>query len=200
MDVSSLSDNSLVQLAVKGDSDAFSEIVNRHSRIVNMEIFRHAPSGIIQNNLRENQQSIIWDAVVRYNPEKGKLVTWLGNYSHYACKTLITQERENKLIELDPDDLEVIADYYVERKYLDEERREVETKECLEIIEDILKQIKDERMKAVVRERYFTGEIKTFKEVGEKLGITHEWVRQIFKKFIELARNRLEGKDCLDIV
>lgn len=200
MEVSTLSDNSLVELAVNGNSDAFSEIVNRHSKIVSMEIFRHTPSGFIQNDLRQNQQSIIWDAVIRYKPERGKLVTWLGNYSYYACKTLISQERGNKLIGYAPDELETISDFYVEQQYLDNGRREMEKRECLEIIEDILSQIKDEGMKAVVRERYFSGKIKTYKEVGAKLGISHEWVRQTFKKFIELAKNRLTSKDCLDVV
>lgn len=200
---STFDDTTLAKLAKEGDSEALTILNERHSGIyyTYANKYIHATSGTLSNDLRENESYVFWKAADSYEENRGsKFSSWLGEVVKYESCKLIKQGKSKEIsLEMITDDL-AAQDYFVSPEYVDEEMKKVEKQEGIDLLNDILDQIKNDNVRSAVEERYCHGELKTYRAAGKKLGISGQAVRNREKLFIHLAKSKMESNVVCDIV
>lgn len=189
------------------DSEALTTLVNANTGIYLGVVNRYAhvyPNVIKQPDLADDKLFNIYRFILDYNPDKGtKLSTWISTRTDYMCKEYLKRGERNPItsgtygpggpVRFDEsgDTFTTPAGTPVTLKDEGSGGKVVEAVDRDMRIEDILAAARevceDKRFEAIIRFR-FLGSPKvclSWREIGEKLGVSHETCRKIY--FLNLA-------------
>lgn len=201
LDKNTLDDPTLAQLAKDGDSEAVTILSQRHSGVYYLAANRYMnlTSGTISQDIRDNQDYVIWQAANTYKPERGQFNSWVGQMTKYQCCEIL--EKNNfKEISVSPEILEEVTDSNFTLEYIDTDFKAKDKQEQIKLIEDILAQIQNDKVKTAIEERFCKGSIKSYKEAGKIIGVSGQSIKNRENLFIKLARNKLTSEQCCDII
>lgn len=191
----SLDDITIVKQIQNDDASNLEILLQRHSGICYQQMHRTVPSGFLSAEMFESKDRIIYDAAktFKFNKDAG-FTTWLTHYTRYNC--LDTLNSFSKYCPTDSEQINYILDSNVE---VDREQKSLDNN--LEVIRNVLDQISDKNVKKSIMLRYFSGpKVKTFKQVGKLMKVSHEAIRLWHKKFVNIARPKLQSKLVFDSI
>ena len=180
--MSEQSDNQLIkEVKEKNNSEALQELINRHTGIYVEIINRYSfVPEFDRKELIEDKYYNIYKYIIDFKEEKKvKLSTYIGNRIKYECMNLIChkiekEELNDNLICSDlPNSLEL-------------------NKEFLDLFLKDAKNVEDKRFFQILEMRFLTEKPLTLKDIGNKLGISNERVRQIFENNIKKLKKHLK--------
>lgn len=193
MDLTTADDNDLISLVQEEDSDAaLRELLRRNERVytsvVNRFSFEHI-SGISQSEFLAEAPYRIREAAKCYDPTRGaKFSTHLHYEIKYALHKLY-RKRSSMEVPVNPQShvmLDIEADEY------DEEQDAMDAK-TLQLFSDMLAE-EDADLQKLFAMRYPVDGSgpKTWQEIGEELGMSHEWARQLHASFLKKVKKQVE--------
>lgn len=184
-----LTDDELVK-KVKEEkcNESLKEIIRRHSALFNKIYQRHLPmlaaKGVDIQDVYNDRDFIIYDAIMKFNPEKSKIITWIGVYTRYYCLSLVN--KANNAIPIDI--MKETAEQFKENFSSD-------------YLFDILEGMRDKRIKKVFSLRYFSKTNKgSWKEIASELGVSNQTVLNLHKRGINFLKKKLSSKNIYDFV
>lgn len=178
-------------------SNSLKCLETKHSGICHQMIKRYQGIlnnfGISKDDLDEEKIFVVYKSALNFNPEKNvKFSTWLGNQMRYYCLNLIN--KNNSAISMDDDNIK----YILEKSQI--AIPENFDKEKIELILDILSQMKDKRMAKIFRSRYFnkTNKVSSWHSIGKKLKISTQTAINIHNKALKLINTKLNSQNSFD--
>jgi DNA-directed RNA polymerase sigma subunit (sigma70/sigma32) len=195
--------------------EPFLELYNRHiplyTDIVNKYSGKFYASGISTQDIMEDKYVIFLNAINSYNEDKKtKFSSWLGECTKYHClNTLYKKNDYNKFKVNQPSDFnsENQENYsYINIPAVDSFKEDEEKEQLdylIKITEETIDEVSkegDKRIKKICRARFNKKSDKnlSWKEVGEKVGVSYEHARMIFNNSCEKISSRVKQK--LDII
>ena len=117
--------------------------------------------------------------------KKIKFSTWLGNQMRYYCLNLIN--KNHSAISMDDENIK----YILEKNQI--AIPENFDKEKIELILDILNQMKDKRMSKIFKLRYFnkSNKVLSWNAIGKRLKISTQTAINIHNKALKLINTKL---------
>lgn len=200
-EIAQMSDNDLVSLVKQDGSDAaMREIITRHSGAYINVVERYAGTGYCNlNDIKDERDVNMYDLVMRYDPTRGaKLSTFIHNNTRYLCQKARRSEfsqakfhggayvKADKEYDSDTDGAAMHYAIYHEAPKREEEAFSADDIES--ILEQVAKEVYDQRFVTIARMRVFGDEKATLQQCGEALGVTRERARQIFDVDIPILR------------
>ncbi len=191
MDLDQQADDFLIRkILIDRDDNALVELMERHSGVFIDTVKKYAPFNISpydRDILIQEKPSIFFDAIMSYNKERCKFVTWLANRTKYYLLSKRSNEKKKPLI------CEFEESYIGETNltpdsYLEEKTR---TEEILKLVEDHF----GSEAKNIFSQKYFGGNGgsgKTFLEIAEEVGVTPQAVQAKHLKIIKFLKNKLK--------
>jgi DNA-directed RNA polymerase sigma subunit (sigma70/sigma32) len=170
----SVSDLELInRVKQQNDSAALSELTNRHSGIYVKIASQYTgfSDKISLDDLKEDKQYNIYEWIVKYDATRGmKLGTYIGEMTKYMCLTLLGKTPDYVSLDQTP---EVAAPAPV-------------APTTQSTISDLKNQINVPNPKfwPIFEARHSGDKPKTWRKIGQDMGITHEWARQIYQKYL----------------
>lgn len=200
-----LSDLELIrQIKDDGSSEAFEEILSRHTGIYLDTLSKYAPKNgnhISHDDMVDNTKSNIYDAVLKYDPTRGaKFPTFLGNDTRWKCLNMSKRSRKYTCFSLDSNpssfetgerlffgkrpDSELVEESCVEN---------ISKHEILLKLDIIINRTDDPRVREIFDLRYNppNHKLTPWKRIAKKLNMSIQGVIDIHNKFIEKARYEL---------
>lgn len=198
-----LNDEELVRkIKEENCSESLQILSERHGGIFYSTAKRYASrnpqaSGITIEDFLENKHYIIFKAVSDFNPEKGAFVTWLGNKVKYFC--LNTLEAEAKYYAPEADKFAFMVEHIPQPNY--NPISDVVVSES-EYILEILKQIKDKRIREIFQLRYFSENKKerAFSHIAKKLKMSTQGVIDLHNNFLDFMRRKIKATENMDSI
>ena len=193
MENTTLTDKELIiNVKDRNCNDSLKTLIYRHSALC-FDICKKYSSAISKNGLRvedvtEEKEFIIYKSAISFNPEKKtKFSTWLGNQVRYHCLNLMNK---NNLVPTEDNQL----DFYINK---DVSYEKCSMSEKMEYIDNLIKQIKDKRIKEIIQIRYFeTPNKKTpWNKVANKIGVSTQTAINLHNKAMKILRNKMENKN-----
>jgi len=192
--IEELCDNSLVKRVKKdGCNRSFKEILNRHEKLFYKICQNYMSILESKGHKREEILSemcfVLFKAVNSYNTnKKTKLSTWIGNCSKYYCLSLINVK--NRFIDAD----EEVIEFYVNNKSKESFYFEETQNENKEFVFEILKQLKDPRVKKVFQLRYFDQDKKnkkpTWSVIAKKIKTSTQTAINLHQRGIKILTKK----------
>jgi RNA polymerase sigma factor (sigma-70 family) len=149
--------------------------------------------GISKDELDEEKIFVVYKSALNFNPDKNvKFSTWLGNQMRYYCLNLINKNHSG--ISMDDENIK----YILEKNQI--ALSENFDKEKIELILDILNQMKDKRMSKIFKLRYFnkTNKVLSWNAIGKRLKISTQTAINIHNKALKLINTKLNSQNCFD--
>ena len=178
-------------------SDSLKSLEIKHSGICHQMIKKYQSVlnnfGISKDELDEEKIFVVYKSALNFNPDKNvKFSTWLGNQMRYYCLNLIN--KNNSGISMDDENIK----YILEKNQI--AIPENFDKEKIELILDILNQMKDKRMSKIFKLRYFnkTNKVSSWNAIGKKLKISTQTAINIHNKALKLINTKLNSQNCFD--
>lgn len=171
MKLSELQDMELVnELTQNNNEEALVELATRHSGIF-VDMVNKFGDGLTptqKHDLIDSRDFYIHQAAQKYDPDKSKFVTFIGQTAKYLCLNQGTKNRKVGFTNFD--DIE----------FLEEDSGLKPDEACMkhEVLEKILDVINghpDERVRTIFNERYFNpnnNKIKTWKQISKVVGLS----------------------------
>ena len=190
-----LSDNHLVERVKKRACEkSLLELSERHSGLY-FKILKKYSKSFFANNIDINEAAtdknlIIWNSVKSFSPDKNvKFSTWLANQTKYHCLNTLNKKNKDRLITTGDDILD----------YLNEEQEISNGAVLFEFIENILSQLKDQRIKKIFSMRYSKEEKKpSWCVVASSLEISTQTAINLHNKGIKILRKKISSEKLLD--
>lgn len=159
------------KVKLENDSTALKELVERHSGIYINTINSYSYlRNLDRRDLIDQKMTNIYDAVLSFEPDRHtKFGTFVGQFTKWTCLELLTKNRSDKAYQE--------IDEKIEDKNLS-----INFNEETSYIANRVKNSEDERFKEIFKMRHSEGKKKTWREIGEKLGVSHECARKIYNK------------------
>lgn len=189
-----LDDQTIINQLHNNDDSNLEVLIARHSGICNNMISSIAPSGHLSSEIHEDAGRFVYEAAKNFDPDRGaKFSTYLGNYSRWQAQDVLSEFGKSV-----PTDMDVL-NYKIDEN-LEPNKEKTSLEENLEMVVDILDQVKEPRMKKVVKMRFFNKEniVMSYNQIADKLGISHETARTWCNKFIILAREKMKSQSLVD--
>jgi RNA polymerase sigma factor (sigma-70 family) len=192
-----VSDNYLVErIRVANCEKSLGELINRHSALCFKIIKRYAGT-FYANNIDITEASsdknlIIWNSAKSFSVGKNvKFSTWLANQVKYSCLNALNKKSKDRLISTEDEILDILKEKVTE-----------ETGENLfEFTDNILKQLKDKRIKQIFSMRYSTLCKKpSWCIVAKKLKVSTQTAINLHNRGIEILRKKIESEKFLDSI
>tara|TARA_R110000772_G_scaffold249530_2_gene363813 strand:- start:11330 stop:11953 length:624 start_codon:yes stop_codon:yes gene_type:complete len=183
--------------------DSINLLLNRHELLCMKMLnrYKHVISSGCQyqyDDLSSNLISIVYESSKSYKPGVSKYATWLANQVRYKC--LNTIKDESKVIHLDKFVDEESFNHITESLSI-EKKEGNEFKEQSDQTLKILSKFKDKRIFKIFKLRYFEGDtIMKWSDVGRKVGLCSQAVKNLHDKSLKLLRSKLESESFLDVV
>tara|TARA_R100001163_G_C5054902_1_gene191413 strand:- start:117 stop:719 length:603 start_codon:yes stop_codon:yes gene_type:complete len=190
-----LSDNHLVERVKKRNCEkSLLELSERHSGLY-FKILKKYTKSFFANNIDINETAadknlIIWNSVKSFSTDKNvKFSTWLANQTKYHCLNTLNKKSKDRLITTGDDILD----------YLNEEEEPSGGTVLFEFIENILSQLKDQRIKKIFSMRYSKEEKKpSWCVVASNLKISTQTAINLHNKGISILRKKITSEKLLD--
>jgi RNA polymerase sigma factor (sigma-70 family) len=190
-----LSDNHLVERVKKRSCEkSLLELSERHSGLY-FKILKKYTKSFFANNIDINETAadknlIIWNSVKSFSTDKNvKFSTWLANQTKYHCLNTLNKKSKDRLITTGDDILD----------YLNEEEEPSGGTVLFEFIENILSQLKDQRIKKIFSMRYSKEEKKpSWCVVASNLKISTQTAINLHNKGISILRKKITSEKLLD--
>lgn len=193
MDLTTADDNDLISLVQEEDSDAaLRELLRRNEKVyasvVNRFSFEHI-SGISQSEFLAEAPYRIREAAIKFNPSKGaKFSTHLHYEIRFALHKLYRKRSSSEVL-VSPQS-HVMLD--IEAEEYDAEQDMLDAK-VLQLFSGLLAEESEETLKIfALRYPADGGELKTWQEIGEEVGVSHEWARQLHASFLKKVKKQVE--------
>lgn len=201
--IESLSDIDLIKNVRNSQCSAsLIELRKRHEGIVNQMINRYSGavsncSGLSCEDLLQERDMIVYQAALDFQEDKNvKFVTWLGNKTRYFC--LNSLKSEGKYFTSEPEVITHIIDSTYTYEGIDTQK----VCESSEYILNLADNLKDKRIKRIVKQRYFSDKRKdrSFKSIAKKLGMSAQGVINLHDNFISFVQKKLKSTNNMDVL
>lgn len=216
-DTDALPESALIErVKTEQDSTALMELVTRHTGLYFDVVHRYAatyPNVIKTRDLDDDKLFNIYQFILAYDPTRGmKLSTYIGDRTDYLCKTLLKRDMRNPIsagtyaptgaMPFDTDE-DTYATTNGAHVTLEDNSRAADVAENanldlgIEEIRAIASQVcTDPRFDQILTLRHFGPDHHTmsWRDVGQKVGISHERARQVYLQNLALVRAQLEEK------
>ena len=175
-----------------GCNDSFIELCRRYENAFYKMCQKFTPalinSGISPQDIFNEKNIIIFNCVKTFNPKKGsKLSTWICNYARYLCLNSINARKF--LIAVDNDELRNMIDGMGS---IDNFHISQSNKDDYAFLENLLSQLKDERISKIIKMRHLSSEKKEWKQIAEKMNISSQTVINLHERGIKLLRRKFD--------
>lgn len=199
--MNNLTDNELIKNIKEFQcSESFNEILKRHENLFHKTLHGFKEK-IEQKNIDKNQigDDVIYHmykAILSFKEDKKvKFSTWLANWVKFQCLNIVY--KKPLITSLDHNDLNNEEEENFQIKYiLDKEKIEENTSYedyvDLNNIKEIIKNFSDKRITSVFEQRFFQNKYKTWKEIGNSLGLTAQSAIDLFEKGAKIIREELK--------
>lgn len=193
-----VSDNYLVErIRVANCENSLGELIKRHSPLCFKIIKRYA-STFYANNIDLAEAStdknlIIWNSAKSFSIGKNvKFSTWLGNQVKYSCLNALNKKSKDRLITTENEILDVLKEKLTEERSDDN---------LFEFTENILNQLKDERIKQIFAMRYSIHSKKpSWCTVAKQLNVSTQTAINLHNRGIEVLRKKIKSEKFLDSI
>ena len=180
---SEVSDNQLIsEIKKNNSSEAVTEVISRFSGcyIDICKAYTYVPK-FEMDELIQNKDTNIYKYVLDYNPMRNtKLSTYISQRIKWECMSKVNAYKEPISIE---DDLV--------KNYASESSIPV-FRENKTIISNALCSIGNNKLTKIVELRYFSDDVMSWHEIGDKMDMSHEGCRKIFNDNIEKLKYFIE--------
>ena len=192
-----VSDNYLAERIRRANCErSLIELIGRHSGLCFKIITRYAKS-FYANNIDINEAStdknlIIWNSAKSFSAEKNvKFSTWLANQVKYSCLNALNKKSKDRLIPMEDQILDT----------LNETQREDENDTLFEFTDNILSQLKDERIKKIFSMRYSHSHKKpSWCVIADKMKVSTQTAINLHNRGIRVLRKKIESEKFLDSI
>ena len=174
------------------------ELSSRHQGLCNKMIHKYCKvcfdTGTSVSDLNSDKIYIVYKSALSFKPDKKiKFSTWLGNQMRYHC--LNTINKKNKDVSMEYESIKYIA----EKKQSEELNFNILNKERIDLVHDILEQMKDNRIKKVFHLRYFSdSKLKSWHAIGKKMDISTQTVINIHNKALDFLHTKISSQISFD--
>ena len=172
------------------------ELIGRHSGLCFKIITRYAKS-FYANNIDINEVSsdknlIIWNSAKSFSSEKNvKFSTWLANQVKYNCLNALNKKSKDRLIAVEDQVLDSLS----------ETQKEDENDTLFEFTNNILSQLKDERIKKIFSMRYSHRHRKpSWCVIANTMKVSTQTAINLHNRGIHVLRKKIESEKFLDSV
>lgn len=206
------------KVKAKQDSEALTVLVNSNTGIYLDVVNRYAaayPNTIRKSDLTDDKMFNIYKFILDYDPSKGsKLSTYVSNRTHWLCKTLLKQDRENpvksgtygpsgamnidfmteQFYGMTQQDSIVLADESKEAQVVEEADKDLKIEE---VVAAAWRVCTDSRFVSILNYRHFNDGTKTslsWREIGDLMGLSHEACRKIYNTNIALVKTHIADR------
>jgi len=171
----------------KQDSTAITELVNRHTGIYVSIVQKYTAypdfvNKVNVDDLKDDKAVNIYRWAMIYDPSKGmKFGTFVGERIKHKCQNLLRRAPES--VELD----ECIA--------VNNDTTTIDQVEHDSDIEEIKREadgINDPKFRRVFALRFEGNRVRSWREIGQQMGLSHEAVRKIFNKHLDVMQRHLK--------
>ena len=192
-----VNDNYLVErIRLTNCEKSLDELIKRHTALCFKIIKRYA-STFYANNIDITEAStdknlIIWNSAKSFSAGKNvKFSTWLANQVKYSCLNALNKKSKDRLISTEDEILDVLKEKSLE-----------ETDDNLfEFTNNILNQLKDQRIKQIFSMRYSTHYKKpSWCTVAKQLKVSTQTAINLHNRGIEVLRKKIKSEKFLDSI
>ncbi len=214
---SSSSESTLIhRVKDSADSEALKTLINTHTGIYVEIINRYSqayPNTVKREDLIDDRYYNIYRFILDYDPNRGtKLPTYIGDRTDYMCKTLLKKDKNNPLTSgtYGPSGAEsftTLGDTYTTSSgssvtVMDESLgaqvvniadRDIKIEDILSVAAFVCK---DDRFIQILHFRFFNSPetCLSWREIGKRLGISHEGARLIYNDNLEIVKKHLKDR------
>lgn len=182
----------IVNVKNKNCNDSLKTLIQRHSALC-FDICKKYSSAMSKNGLNvedvaQEKEFLIYKSVISYNPDKKtKFSTWLGNQVRYHCLNMMNK---NNLIPTEDSQL----DFFINKDNVFER---YSVREQMDYINNLIKQIKDDRIQKVIKIRYFKNANKKtpWNKVALEIGVSTQTAINLHNKAMKILRNKMENRN-----
>ncbi len=208
--VTSLPEADLVaRVKTEADSAALLSLVNRHSGLYFTVVNRYAaayPNAVKARDLDDDKLFNLYTFICAYDPTRGmKLSTYIGDRTDYLCKTMLTKSGRNPVTPgayatgsaVMDDALTTIDGSQVTLVDQSATARVTEVAErdlgLVEIARAAGEVCTDQRFTQILQYRHFAPnhQAMSWREIGERLHMTHEGARQVYERNLASVKAHL---------
>lgn len=201
----------IARVKTEQDSHALVELVQRHSGIYFTVVNRYAsayPSVIKARDLDDEKLFNLYQFICAYDPTRGtKLSTYIGDRTDYLCKVMLRKEAHNPIapspyaatgvapLETDDDTFQTTNGSFVTLE--DESPGVVEQANqdiSMEAVRSAAHEVcTDKRFDLILKWRHFapTHDTMSWRDIGQRLHLSHEGARQIYLDNLALVKAHL---------
>ena len=192
-----VSDNYLAErISVSNCEDSLTELISRHSALCFKIIKKYSGSFYVYNidvaEASSDKNLIIWNSAKSFSADKNvKFSTWLANQVKYSCLNALNKKSKDRLVAMEDEILDVLKEKTSEEK----------TDNLFEFANNILKQLKDKRIKQIFSMRYSTFHKKpSWCKVAEQLNVSTQTAINLHEKGRKILMNKLKSKETSDLI
>lgn len=196
MDITKFSDERLIfRINKYASSDCLIELRNRHAKLCISMFEKYLPA--LRNNnvhlldLMEEIDYLIYTAAKSFKAEKKvKFSTWLANYARYFCLNSLNSNSKYQCV----DDEEL--SFFIEKENIPAPS----TQTVIEQVMHILSQLKDKRIEAVYKLRYFSETYKPvpWSKIAYELNISAQTAINLHERGKSLLKKKLNSESLPD--
>ena len=192
-----VSDNYLVErIRVTNCEKSLEELIKRHTGLCFNIIKRYA-STFYANNIDITEAStdknlIIWNSAKSFSAGKNvKFSTWLANQVKYSCLNALNKKSKDRLVSTEDEILDVLK-----------EKSSEETNENLfEFTNNILKQLKDKRIKQIFSLRYSSYSKKpSWCTVAQQVKVSTQTAINLHNKGVDIVFKKVKSTALSDFL
>lgn len=192
-----VSDNYLVERIRRTNCErSLVELIGRHSGLCFKIITKYSKS-FYANNIDINEASsdknlIIWNSAKSFSVEKNvKFSTWLANQVKYSCLNALNKKSKDRLVAMEDQVLDI----------LNETQKEDENDTLFEFTDNILSQLKDERIKKIFSMRYSHSHKKpSWCVIASAMKVSTQTAINLHNRGIQVLRKKIESEKFLDSI
>ena len=192
-----VSDNYLAErIKVLHCETSLNELIKRHSPLC-FKIIKKYSSSFYANNIDVNETSseknlIIWNSAKSFISDKNvKFSTWLANQIKYNCLNTLNKKSKDRLVTTADEILDILK----------ERPEEQPNGNLFEFTNNILKQLKDKRIKQIFKMRYSMNDKKpSWCIVAKKLNISTQTAINLHNRGIDVLRKKMKSQKFLDTI
>ena len=172
--------------------ESLKTLISRHSALCFDICKKYSPAmnsrGVNVNDITDEKEYLIYKSALSYDAtKKTKFSTWLGNQMRYLCLNALNK---NNLVPTE----DVQLDFFI-NKDVDYPKEPVE--EQMEFINNLINQIKDKRIKQIIKIRYFNNPNKKtpWSKVATKIGVSTQTAINLHNKAMKIIRRKMDNKN-----
>jgi len=192
-----VSDNYLVErIRISDCEGSLKELIKRHSPLC-FKIIKKYSSTFYANNIdiveaSSDKNLIIWNSAKSFISDKNvKFSTWLANQVKYSCLNAINKKAKDRLVTTENEILDILK----------ERAPEEEDSNLFEFANNILKQLKDKRIKKIFSMRYSCLHKKpSWCLIAKQMKISTQTAINLHNRGIKVLRKKIKSEKFLDSI